>query len=149
MSIEPTGLPLDQLDELAERVADLVAERLAVQLSVLLAPVVTHLADPEPHERADEFELLTAKDVAVLLGVTRDWVYRHRTELGARPMTGGQRPRLRYEREAVLEALPACPPSSESAAGKTPQARRSLRSHRHLRMVDSECPLLPIRHEDG
>ncbi len=44
---------------------------------------------------------LSAEEVAVRLGVSRDFVYEHRDELGGYPISGGSRPRLRFDPKTV------------------------------------------------
>ncbi|WP_028058448.1 hypothetical protein [Candidatus Solirubrobacter pratensis] len=39
---------------------------------------------------------LTAKEVSARYGVSTDWVYDHKAELGAVPLGQGRKPRLRY-----------------------------------------------------
>jgi predicted DNA-binding transcriptional regulator AlpA len=48
----------------------------------------------EPRSKPDS--LLNARQVAERLGVSRDWVYEHATELGAIRIGRGPRPRLRF-----------------------------------------------------
>lgn len=40
---------------------------------------------------------LNAAQVAERLGVTREWVYEHKLELGYSPLTDSARPRLRFD----------------------------------------------------
>jgi hypothetical protein len=44
---------------------------------------------------------LSAEEVAVRLSVSRDFVYEHRDELGGYPISGGSRPRLRFDPRTV------------------------------------------------
>jgi hypothetical protein len=84
----------EHLEAIAERVADLLAERLGATLGA--APV-----------------LLDPKEVARRLGVSRDFVYEHSEELGAVRLGDGPRARLRFDsrRVAAFEAAgPAAPP---------------------------------------
>jgi predicted DNA-binding transcriptional regulator AlpA len=79
-------------------------EALARRLAELLAA-----EPPGAHPR----RLLTAAEVSEWWGVERSWVYAHASELGARRLGAGERPRLRFdphevdERLASLSAAPA------------------------------------------
>ena len=76
-------------DDALDRLADLLAERLAVRLSGL-AP-----ARGEP--------LVDAAEIARLHGKTRSWVYEHAGELGAVRLGSGRRPRLGFSPVRVAE----------------------------------------------
>jgi hypothetical protein len=78
-------------DDALERLADLLAERLAVRLKGQ-APART-----EP--------LVDAAEIARLHGKTRSWVYEHAGELGAVRLGSGRRPRLGFSPARVAEAL--------------------------------------------
>jgi hypothetical protein len=81
-------LPLDAgvLDALATRLVDPLARRVVEVMKeegiVAKAPVSNKWLD--------------AAAVAERLGMTREWVYEHATELGAVRIGGGSRPRLRF-----------------------------------------------------
>lgn len=49
--------------------------------------------------------LVDAATLAAELGVTRSWVYEHRTELGAVQLGTGAKPRLRFDVRRAREAL--------------------------------------------
>jgi len=73
---------------------------------------------------------LTLVDAATLareLGVSRDYVYDHRDELGGRRIGDGERPRLRFD---LGEALAARQPSPEPTHA-TPR-RHSPNGHSNL-----------------
>ena len=106
---EPAGYDDDALD----RLADLLAERLAVRLSGL-AP-----ARGEP--------LVDAAEIARLHGRTRSWVYEHAGELGAVRLGAGSRPRLGFWPSRVDEYLQAGAELRQplsAPARPTPQRRR-------------------------
>jgi hypothetical protein len=84
---EPAGYDDDALD----RLADLLAERLAVRLNGM-AP-----SRGEP--------LVDAAEIARLHGKTRSWVYEHAGELGAVRLGSGRRPRLGFSPVRVAAAL--------------------------------------------
>jgi predicted DNA-binding transcriptional regulator AlpA len=81
-------LPLDAdvLDALATRLVDPLARRVVEVMKeegvVAQAPVSNKWLD--------------AAAVAERLGMTREWVYEHASELGAVRIGGGSRPRLRF-----------------------------------------------------
>jgi hypothetical protein len=103
----------DQLEQLAERVAGLLADRLQP-------------AAPTAPRRARE--LMTAAQVAQWWRLDRSWVYDHADQLGVIKLGTGSRPRLRFDPDHVAHALglPApdeTGPVSESTAiprGRTP-----------------------------
>jgi hypothetical protein len=77
---------------------------------------------------------LTADQVALRLGVGRDYVYRHADELRARRLGEGPRARLRFDPEAV-----------EAYGCRTIQAAPEPAHTRTHRKVDPSVHLLPIR----
>jgi predicted DNA-binding transcriptional regulator AlpA len=81
-------LPLDAsvLDALATRLVDPLARRV---VEVMKEEGVVAQA-PVSHRWLD------ATAVAERLGMTREWVYEHASELGAVRIGGGSRPRLRF-----------------------------------------------------
>ena len=75
--------------------------------------------------------LLSAKEAAARLGVTEDWVRRHREQLGAVRLGDGPRGRLRFDPGAVEASMNAvsegggsAPGGSRSAPGPAPRRRR-------------------------
>ena len=93
----------DDLERLAELVADRLAERL--DGAQALGPT-----------------WLTAAEVAARFRVDRAWVYQHADELGARRLGErgeGRRPRLRFDPQAVADRLGSGP------SGRRPQLARS------------------------
>jgi hypothetical protein len=114
-------LDVDELDALAERLADPVARRVVEMIKderVLAAPTAA--------------TWLNAAEVAQLLHVTREWVYQHADELGAVRLGGGRRPRLRFRREG-LAAVNAEP---TGRVEKRPK-HRETRSHGLIPIDDS------------
>jgi hypothetical protein len=110
--------------------------------------------------------LVSAGELAEVLGVSRDYVYRHRAELGAIEAGDGEpsrrtrrraeaegaeprsRPRLRFDPDKALATWTARQRSEESQVpeppaptGRTPRARR--------RSPASEGGLLPVRGRNG
>jgi hypothetical protein len=93
-----------------ERLAVLVAERLAEHLASATLPAAPSLID--------------AAEVARRFGVDRSWVYDHADELSAVRLGGGARPRLRFDVETVGAALTARRTSEQSPAPEMPAAVR-------------------------
>ncbi|HET7048121.1 MAG TPA: hypothetical protein VFI54_07640 [Solirubrobacteraceae bacterium] len=83
--------PADDDDDALDRLADLLAERLAVRLSGLTSARAAPLVD--------------AAEIARLHGKTRSWVYEHAGELGAVRLGSGRRPRLGFSPVRVAAAL--------------------------------------------
>jgi len=82
----------------------------------------------------EQLELLDARQVAMVLGVTPEWVYAHADELGAIRLGDGGRPRLRFDLAVLRERLaPALPPPRQ-------QPRGHVNGHSHL---------LPIKPRDN
>ncbi len=121
---EPAGYDDDALD----RLADLLAERLAVRLSGL-AP-----ARAEP--------LVDAAEIARLHGKTRSWVYEHAGELGAVRLGSGPRPRLAFSPVRVAERLEKVAKPATAPLPENPQPRR--RRQRAGRTATG-APLLHVR----
>ena len=121
---DPAGYDDDALD----RLADLLAERLAVRLSAL-APTG---ADP----------LVDAAEIARLHGKTRSWVYEHAGELGAVRLGSGPRPRLAFSPARVAERLEKVErPTTAPLPEATPTRRRRQRAGR----TATGAPLLHVR----
>jgi hypothetical protein len=103
---EPAGYDDDALD----RLADLLAERLAVRLNGL-AP-----SRSEP--------LVDAAEIARLHGKTRSWVYEHAGELGAVRLGSGPRPRLAFSPARVAERLEKVAKPATAPLPENPEPRR-------------------------
>jgi hypothetical protein len=98
--------------------------------------LATRLARVQPQQR----RLLDARQVAQLLGVSREWVYDHQDELGVQRLGGGddaRRPRLRFDAERVQAWLARGDRRPSEVEPAPPRARR--------RPTSSTTPLLPIR----
>lgn len=96
-----------------DRLADLLAERIAVRLSGLTPGRVEPLVD--------------AAEIARLHGRTRSWVYEHAGELGAVRLGSGPRPRLGCSPARVAAALEKV---AEPAPMKLPQISKPGRGRR-------------------
>lgn len=94
----------------------------------------------------DDAPLLDAAAVARRLGRSREWVYRHATELGAVQLGDGERPRLGFPPAAVADYVDAC------STGRRTKRRADRAVKRNRRYRDAEASgqgadLLPIRGE--
>ena len=85
-------LALSRAFVLSERDVDRIATR-----------VVERLRDEHPQTNT---RWLSATEVADLLGVTRNTVYERAEELGVVRIGSGPKPRLRFDRQLVIEATP-------------------------------------------
>jgi hypothetical protein len=106
------ALDPDAVELLATRIAELLAERLAQPTSTT-------------GERAGR--LLSAKEVSEWWGLSRGWVYQHAHELGAVRIGDGERPRLRFDPDAVAERLEpsaASPPATQRTPRRAPRSPR-------------------------
>lgn len=118
--LSPRDLAL--VDAVAARVLELLAER-----------------NPPPGRSP----LVSAAELAEILGVTRDTVYQHADELGAVRIGGdGRRRRLRFDVEKAVAAWTACEATNSSQPADPPTpAGRSRR--RRQRAPGSEGERLP------
>jgi hypothetical protein len=119
--------PASYDDDALDRLADLLAERLALRLNGLTAG-----AEP----------LVDAAEIARLHGKTRSWVYEHAGELGAVRLGSGPRPRLAFSPARVAEWLEKVDKPTAASLPKTSQRRR--RRQRAGRTA-SGAPLLHVR----
>jgi hypothetical protein len=98
-----------------------------------------------PHT-ADGFPRARLVDAAVLaehLGVTRDYVYEHKDELGVIKLGSGPRARLRFSLEEVDRRLSPCSGGRESEPRNPPSRAGSTTKRR--RPLGTSGELLPIR----
>jgi hypothetical protein len=98
-----------------ERLADLVAERLE-------------------RSRAARAPLVDARELAGILGVSRNAVYEHARDLGGIRIGGARSGRLRFDPEVAIRAArarlcPEPPPGDSAPRRNSPRLRRS----RHTR----------------
>ena len=101
-------------------------------------------------------QFVTAGELAGILGVSRDWVYRHADELGAerigiggdgsRSQHGGRR--LRFDLEGAIAAA-TVRQASEDSQSPDPPAPAGRGSHGRRPALGSEVPLLPDRCPNG
>jgi predicted DNA-binding transcriptional regulator AlpA len=132
----------DDLASLARLVAAEVADRVSVNL-VEIVRAELRQAISEAGDTASSGRLLTAEEVARLVGLSRGAVYRRSEEFGAVRIGKGPRPRLRFELEEVIEALAACSTGRGSDTAKP--ARQAAKRRRGVAEVREKFPLLPVR----
>ena len=130
MSEDPVRLSSDSVDAVARRVVELLQVR--------------------EHGPASS-QLITASEVAVLIGCSRDWVYANADVLGVirLPSKSGQerasrpRARLRFSVECIALALGGVPEPPTAAMPSEQPMPRSRRAGR-----DSDVDLLPVGRAD-
>jgi Phage integrase, N-terminal SAM-like domain len=123
---------VDYDDDALDRLADLLAERLAARLG-LLTP-----AQREP--------LVDAAEIARLHGKTRSWVYEHAGELGAIRLGSGPGPRLGFSPGRVAAFLEKVNDPLPAPRPETPQpGRRRQRPNR----TAAGAPLLHVRPKEA
>lgn len=86
----PRRIAVDLTPQAVERVAGRVAQLLA----------------PQQQQRAKEVERpISAGELALHLGVTRPWIYKHRHLLGGQRIGDGPKAQWRFDRQTALQAL--------------------------------------------
>jgi hypothetical protein len=115
----PGALTPEQLEQLAHRVADIVAERL---------------------QASDHARVVDAQGLANVLGVSPDWVRAHADELGARRLGDGPRGRLRFDLDHAVELFHAGATKPRARVPASPPRRRPRRT-------PDRVDLLPVRDE--
>ncbi len=121
MAHDPLKLDPQAVEAIARRVAELLEYRAA----------------------QDVPGLVDAAELARRMGMERDWVYAHASELGAVRLGAGPKARLRFDPEVAIERM------RRRAEGKRPavpihRPRRDRRS-----APRSGAPLLPIKGSGG
>jgi hypothetical protein len=88
--------------------------------------------------------LVDAATLAAKLGVSRDFVYAHASELGAQRIGGGLRGRLRFDLDHAL-ATWTSRPGSEEPHKPTPTASTHEPARRRRQRMRDCSGLLPVR----
>lgn len=114
---------------------DAVVEAIAQRVVVLLA---------DAGQVAGPGRLVSAAEVAAALGLSRDYVYAHKSELGGVPLGDGPRPRWLFDLDEVRARLDARCANERSLAPVSPVAPEVLPRRRRPRKGDA-VDLLPIR----
>lgn len=120
----PPRVVLDE--EQLERLADLVAERLAERLA------------------AGPAELIDAAELARRLGRTREFVYDHAEFFGGQRVGDGPRPRLLFRWSAALAAAGPRSASDRSEPHAKPDGTRTQRAPARLLPIVGTAPLPPM-----
>lgn len=69
------------------------------QIASRVAQLLTHQQQKEPEQP------ISAGELALYLGVTRPWIYKHRHLLGGHRIGQGPKAQWRFDRRAAIEAL--------------------------------------------
>ena len=125
----------ETIDQLAERVADLLDARGSVPPA----------RDPTPSGSG----LLSASDVSRWWGVERGWVYQHADQLGVIRLGTGRRPRLRFDPERVRQAMGDPLTDADRPSPRAARARRKPRVGGSCRSTSDSRELLPIHGEQS
>ncbi len=84
-------------------------------------------------------ELVDAAELARRLGMEREWVYAHASELGVVKLGSGSKPRLRFDPRVAIERM------HRSAEGKKHEPARRPGRRRNRAPRPGAAPLLPIK----
>jgi hypothetical protein len=103
----------DDIEAIAHRVAELLNQR----------PAAVRLVD--------------AATLAAVLGVERDWIYAHATQLGAIRL-GGPRGRLRFDPNHALHALRLSPQPAAERPARRPRRPRGPKEVPGLELIAYE-----------
>lgn len=125
MTAPPVELAPAAIEAIARRAAELITVELQAR---------------EPGPRG----LVDAAAIAARYDVTRAWIYKNATLLGAVRLGKGEKAPLRFDLEKVAEALASC---SAGRGSQGPQTRAIKRSSRHQprKAMGTAGRLLPIR----
>jgi hypothetical protein len=93
-------------------------------------------------ERAMHPQYVDASTIARRFGVTRAWVYQHKTRLGAVPLGSGPKPRLRFDITRVPQLL-------EGDREALPSQRRGRSPRPRRRRTPTGLPVLEYEGRDG
>jgi hypothetical protein len=94
---------------------------------------IVELLEPRPVDAG----LVDAKTVARALGVSRDYIYRHRAKLGGRQLGDGPRARLRFDLGAARAAY--------NGLEAAPEPTRTKRQRPRRKHSAAGVPLLPVK----
>jgi hypothetical protein len=88
------------LGSTARRVAVDLTPQAVEQVACRVAQLLGH-----PERQRQEPRLISAGELALCLGVSRPWIYKHRRLLGGRRIGEGPKAPWRFDRQTALEAL--------------------------------------------
>src|ERR1700730_15452276 len=109
------------------------------QLEQLLAAAIAEQVAALLHDDKPRIRMVDATTLAAELGVSRDFVYAHASELGGQRLGGGPRGRLRFDLAQALTAWASRPQCAEPSEPPAP-----IRARRR-RQPGGDAKLLPIR----
>ena len=119
-------LDLAALDELANRLANLIVDRVVEAIAARTGRI-----DAPANLPIDRAGLWTVRQVAVHYGVTPSFVYQHADELGCIRLGGGTCARLRFDPRVLRErwAIVGKPPTMSTRRRTGSAPRRPSRAH--------------------
>jgi len=96
----------------------------------LLVPVGARqvASSGDPGDPSDGYQ--DAKQVARMVGVSVDWVYRHKDELGGFPIGDGPKPRLRFRMDLVEAGIERRRHKKQSSTAQISTPRKSRKKNR-------------------
>jgi hypothetical protein len=124
------------------------AALLSAREAEIVRVAAEHVASLLSHAPVSSGRRVDAATVADALGVSRDWVYAHASELGGRRIGTGARGRLRFDLDQILAAEHDKSASTEIQPGKTPTPRRSIKN-RPARPTMVRCSLYEAPRPSG
>jgi hypothetical protein len=83
-------------------------------------------------EQAPTPQLVDAAELARIVGRSRDWVYAHANELGARRLPGQRRSRLLFDVQEALAAMRQASPAEPEPRRPQPRRRRKAAASAEL-----------------
>jgi hypothetical protein len=82
-----------------------IAVDLTPQAVEQIAGRVAQLLAPQQQRTKETERLISAGELALHLGVTRAWIYKHRHLLGGHRIGGGPKAQWRFDRQTAMQAL--------------------------------------------
>jgi hypothetical protein len=126
--------PMASTQPVNTTIAPALTQREQLLAAAIAEQVATLLHDNKPRVR-----IVDAATLAAELGVSRDFVYAHASELGGQRLGGGPRGRLRFDLAQALAAWASRPPRAQPSGSPTP-----IRPRRR-KQPGNDAKLLPIR----
>ena len=102
-----------------------------------LEAIAQRVARLLPHTPPAPPRLVDAATLAAMLGVERDWIYAHATQLGAIRL-GGPTGRLRFDPSHALHALGQPPDDVAAGRARRPRCRRGPKEVPGLELIAYE-----------
>jgi hypothetical protein len=98
---------------------------------------IAHRVSELLNQRPTSARLVDPATLARILGVERDWIYAHATQLGAIRL-GGPTGRLRFDPNHALQALRPSPKRVASGPARRPRRRRGPKEVPGLELIAYE-----------